>query len=677
MKAMFYWKLALSGIYKNRKIYFPYILSCIGMVMMEYIVSFLASDQSVASLPGGGQMQMLIGLGVGIIGVFALFFLFYTNAFLMRRRKKEFGLYSILGMGRRNLERVLLWESLFIAVISIGAGLALGILFSKAAQLLMAYMLQGNAGFSLHIGSDAIKITCVMFTVIFFLLLLNGLRQVHGTKPIELLRSENVGEKPPKANWIVAFLGVIVLAMGYGIALSINDVMSAMLAFFLAVILVIIATYLLFVAGSVVLCRILKMNKRYYYKTSHFISVSSMSYRMKRNGAGLASICILCTAVLVMISSTASLYIGTEDLLRHRYPRNIVMDITSVDEAVTGQIFEMTEGVLEQKGLTGENVLTYELLDLSGSLEEDTLIFDSANLLTVTSYSTIRQLFIISLEDYNRLTGSNETLNDDEILLYTTKTEYDKDTMTIEGYGEVHIKKHLDSFIRNGIDTMQVLPSMFIFVPDMELAIEKFDAVVADYTPEHVDTYKRSYFGFDLSCDKAAQIEVYDALVEGMHEIYANNEDTLSHITIESAAKERDGIYALYGGMFFLGILLGIVCLGAAVMIMYYKQITEGYEDKERFDILQKVGLTRREVGKIINSQVLTVFFAPLLAAGIHMAVAFKIVSLMLAGFGLYNTGFFVLVTVICFVIFAAFYAIVYWITSRAYYRIVSAGKVR
>ena len=675
MKAVFYWKLAMSGIYKNRKIYFPYILSCIGMIMMEYIIIFLTTDESVANLPGGGTMQMFLGLGIGIIAIFSLFFLFYTNSFLMRRRKKEFGLYSILGMGRFNLELVLFWESLFIAVVSLILGLLGGILFSKAAQLVMAYMLHGDGGFSLRVGPMAMQMTCMIFLAIFMLIFLNGLRQVHRTKPIELLRSENVGEKPPKANWVLAFLGAAVLALGYFIAVRIDNPMSALLAFFVAVIFVIIATYLLFIAGSVCICRLLKMNKKYYYKTSHFISIASMSYRMKRNGAGLASICILCTAVLVMLSSTASLYLGTEDLLRHRYPRNIVIDTPSVDDDVTEQIQAKTGQVLDSFGLEAKNVLSYKVLDLSGALVGDSLVFDSEALNSLASYSNIRQLFIISLEDYNRLTGSSETLEEDEILLYTTKAGYSGDTLDIEGYGSVHIKKHLTSFIRNGIDTMQVIPSLFIFVPDLNEAIQKFDAIVSDYDPESLDAYKRSYYGVDLDCDKAVQIEAYQQILDGLHQLSAQNGYPFTHISSECMALERDSIYALYSGLFFLGILLGLVCLGATVMIMYYKQITEGYEDKERFEILQKVGLTHREVGKIINSQVLTVFFAPLLAAGIHLAVAFKIISIILAGFGLFNTGFIIIVTILCFVAFAIFYTIVYIVTSRAYYRIVSARR--
>ncbi len=676
MKMFFYWKLAATGIVKNRKIYFPYILSCIGMIMMEYIIIFLATDSSVTSLPGGGDVQMFIMMGVGIIAVFAAFFLFYTNSFLMRRRKKEFGLYSILGMGRRNLVLVLFWESVFITLISLAAGIVLGILFSKAAQILMAYMLHSSAGFSLSVSLRAIETDCEIFLVIFLLLFLNGLRQVYKAKPVELLKSETVGEKPPKANWALAIIGVIFLAAGYYLAVIIEEPLSAMLMFFVAVIFVIIGTYLLFIAGSVVLCRILKMNKRYYYKTSHFISVSSMSYRMKRNGAGLAAICILSTAVLVMISSTASLYFGTNDLLQHRFTRQITMDINTVDDGVAEKISDTADNILAEYGLTQENVLFYKSLDLSAALIDNTLSFDQSNLKVPFDYAAVRQLFIISLDDYNRLMGTDVTLAEDEILLYCTKTDYTEETLDIEGYGHVKIKENLDSFIANGIDTQQVMASMFIFVPDLNVAIERFDALMAQYgyDSQEISSYKQTFLGFDMDGDKETQIAVYEKLSQAISQMQAAD-PSIPEISMESRASAQDSFTGLYSGLFFLGILLGIVCLCAAVLIMYYKQVTEGYEDQGRFGILQKVGMTHKEVSRIIHSQVLTVFFAPLIGAGIHMAVAFKIISLLLAMFGLYDKMFMAGVTLLCFAIFAVFYTFVYFGTSKAYYRIVSTAK--
>ena len=329
MKTLFYPRLAWMGIWKNKRLYIPYILASMGMVMMFYIVAFLYTSKVLQSVSGGDVMQQMLGLGLSVISVFSLLFLFYTNSFLNRRRKKEFGLYNILGMGKWNLARIMVWESLMSAVCSLAGGLIAGIVFSKFAELGMVNLLHGEVSFMLTLGAKAILETLKRFSVIFLLLLLYSLWQLRLASPMELLRSENAGERPPKANWLLALAGVVILGAAYYMAVTIKEPIDAMLWFFVAVIMVIIATYLLFIAGSVTICRILQKNKNYYYKTNHFVSVSSMVYRMKRNGAGLASICILCTMVLVMLSGTVCLYIGTEDSLRTRYPRNINLDATA------------------------------------------------------------------------------------------------------------------------------------------------------------------------------------------------------------------------------------------------------------------------------------------------------------------------------------------------------------
>ena len=323
MKHNLYPKLAWTGIRKNSRLYLPYILTCIGMVMMFYIVSFLSSSEYLASCKGGKDMQMILELGCGVIGFFAAIFLFYTNSFLMRRRKKEFGLYNILGMGKWNIARVLLWETFMIAVISIVVGSVGGILLSKVAELCMINILGAEALFFMRVDTASIGNTVILFSIIFVLILLNALRQLHFANPIELLHSENTGERPPRANWIFAILGAGILGGAYYLAVTLENPLEVIMLFFVAVIMVIVATYLLFIAGSVTICKALQKNKKYYYRTNHFVSVSSMVYRMKRNGAGLASICILCTMVLVMVSSTVCLYVGKEESMRERYPRDI------------------------------------------------------------------------------------------------------------------------------------------------------------------------------------------------------------------------------------------------------------------------------------------------------------------------------------------------------------------
>ena len=399
MRFGFYLKLALSGIRKNKKTYVPYILTGIGMVMMYYIVSFLSCSSSVAAMHGGDVVREFLSLGSNVIGLFALILLFYTNSFLMKRRKKEFGLYNILGMGKNNLSRVLIWETLIISVISIIGGLGCGILFSKAVELLIGRMLGSDVGFRFEILKRPISEAFIIFAVIFILILINSLRQIYFSKPIELIHSESVGEKPPKGNWFIALIGAILLIVAYYISVTISDPVSAIVLFFVAVLMVIVATYLLFIAGSVVLCRLLQKNKNYYYKTNHFISISSLVYRMKRNGAGLASICILSTMVLVMISSTFCLYIGGEENLRNRYPRDIVMDLWSIDEEITDQAHNLITNTLDEYDLEADNLLHYRYLVMVALQKDGKMLLDPKKIDQPYSYADMRQLYIIPLED--------------------------------------------------------------------------------------------------------------------------------------------------------------------------------------------------------------------------------------------------------------------------------------
>lgn len=676
MKKGIYSRLALTGIKKNKKLYIPYILTCIGMVMMFYIITFLSSSDMMMNYPGGETMRGILGFGVYVIGFFAVIFLFYTNSFLVRRRKKEFGLYNILGMGKRNIARVMLWETLFIGAFSIVLGMALGVLFSKLAELVMVNIMSMDVTFGVTIDYKAIYYTVVLFAVIFFLILLNSLRQVHLSNPIALLHSENAGEKPPKANWFFAVLGVLILGCAYYLAVTIKDPVTTLAAFFFAVIMVIIATYLIFISGSVAFCKILQKKKNYYYKTNHFVSVSSMSYRMKRNGAGLASICILCTMVLVMIFSTACLYMGKEESLRERYPRNINVTISaeSYEELISQDaesISDMCIETAENMGYSPENFLDYSTLAFVSYIRNGEIVFDDGE--SGFDYATgdLWQIFMVPLEDYNRITGSKETLENNEVLISTSKDmNYGYDTVSIKGQEPLNIKTKVTNFENNGVDTMQIIPALYIFVPDLGVQIER----ISQTNAEALETVSR-FIGFDLNASDTEQVQVYDAISDNLRNSEIENPDSSLVVSVESASNEKQSFYGLFGGLFFLGIILGIVFIFAAVLIMYYKQISEGYEDQSRFEIMQKVGMTKREIKKSINSQMLTVFFMPLIASGVHLAFAFPMIYKMLILFGLVNKVFLIMVTVGCFLLFALLYMLVYKITSRAYYSIVSGGK--
>lgn len=669
MRFGFYLKLALSGIRKNKKTYVPYILTGIGMVMMYYIVSFLSCSSSVAAMHGGDVVREFLSLGSNVIGLFALILLFYTNSFLMKRRKKEFGLYNILGMGRNNLSKVLIWETLIISVISIIGGLGCGILFSKAVELLIGRMLGSDVGFRFEILKRPISEAFIIFAVIFILILINSLRQIYFSKPIELIHSESVGEKPPKGNWFIALIGAILLIVAYYISVTISDPVSAIVLFFVAVLMVIVATYLLFIAGSVVFCRLLQKNKNYYYKTNHFISISSLVYRMKRNGAGLASICILSTMVLVMISSTFCLYIGSEENLRNRYPRDIVMDLWSIDEEITDQAHNLITNTLDEYDLEADNLLHYRYLVMVALQKDGKMLLDPKKIDQPYSYADMRQLYIIPLEDYNTVMGTSEILKDGEVMICASKCNYDYDTLEVEQMPVFNVRKAPEAFVSNGESQSLIFPSLFIFVKDIETLEQFYETQLEIYQEEASSLC--DYYGFDLDCDEKTKIEIAEKIASTPWA----DDDTSCGFSLECRAESREDFLAVNSGFFVLGILLGTVFICGTVLIMYYKQVVEGYEDQARFDILQKVGMTKEEIRKGINSQILTIFFVPLLTAGIHIIFAFPVVAKLLLLFGLTNTKLFVMVNVGTYLVFAAFYILFYMATSRAYYNIVSETR--
>ncbi len=677
--SLLYPRLAVTGIIKNRRTYLPYILTCTGMIMMYYIISFLSESDFVREMSGGKILQLYLGFGCGVMVVFSAIFLFYTNSFLIRRRKTEFGLYNILGMGKRNIAVILIWETVFIYIFSLAAGLACGVLFSKLAELLLAKMLADTASAVFGVEVMPMLWAAVFFAVIFLLIMLDSLRQISRSKPVELMKSENFGEKPPRANYFLAFIGVVLLAAAYCIAIFTENPSMAVFLFFVAVILVIAATYLLFISGSVALCKLLQKNKIYYYKTNHFISVSQMAYRMKRNGAGLASICILSTMVLVTLSSTACLYIGEEDMLRDRYQRDVAVNCFTIDESVSAITKGAADSVLQKYGETPENPLDYRYLAISGVFRGDAVTVDSsrAEELFGSGEYDLRQMYLIPVSDYNRLSGENIVLADNETAVYTVGEDYAFDRINIEEYGVFNIvgtNKVLAYIGESGMtDTieMSLYPTIFLLVRDEDI-LYKLNEIQEEL---YGGGYRmlHHYYGFDLSCGEEKQSAIGTEIQESIAAL-RNGSGAEWAVTIECASKDKAEFYALYGGLFFLGILLGTVFICAAALIMYYKQISEGFEDKAKYEILRKVGMTRTEIKESINSQVLTVFFAPLIAAGVHMAFAFGIISRMLALFGLVDSGLFAAVAMGCFLLFGLLYAMVYLLTSKRYYRIVS-GK--
>ena len=661
-----YVRLAAQNIKKHRRSYVPFMLAGVFVAAVSYILNSLSNNTEL-----GPTSQMMFTLGSTVVMLFAVIFLFYTNSFLMKRRTREIGLYNILGMGKGNLAKVLAWETVIMALISIAGGEVLGIALGKLFELLLVNIVDGTVQMQFTVSVPATTMTTILYLAIFALLFLRSLVTVCKTNAAALLRSEACGEKPPKANWVFGLAGFLILGAAYYIAVTIKQPLTALVVFFIAVLMVIAATYLIFISGSVVLCRALQKNKRYYYQKNHFISVSSMAYRMKRNGAGLASICILATMVLVMLSSTTCLYFGKEDALRTRYPSDLSVELRfakdegGMDEANIAIARGMIEDVIKQDGLDVQGQFDIRSAWFSGLLTGNS--FSRAEESTLMDYERAVDLTVLPLEDYTRMTGERLTLEPGEAYLCCPRMAYTQPDIRI-GELTYQIKGQLPSFGGFGADSANITTTIYLIVPDFDAAVNALRTQNTRY-PVVVSWQ----YSFDSGSPDEAQI----AFLRDMMGTFADNREGLVYAsyTVESIASNREDFVGTYGSLFFLAILLSIVFLAAAVLILYYKQISEGYEDQARFEIMQRVGMTKTDIRKSINSQLLLVFFLPLLFAGLHLGFAFPFVHKMLVLFNLTNLKLLIGTTVITFAIYAVFYTLVYRITSNSYYSIVAGAK--
>lgn len=661
MSKTFYFRLAFDNLKKNAKMYIPFVLSCILTIMMYYMVSSLSMNPNMMNMIGGDVMQQILSLGIYVITVFAVIFLFYTNSFLIKRRKREFGLFNILGMEKKHLSIVIALESMIVFLVSMVLGIGIGILLDKAFYLLIAKMLNASIALGFYISYQSIVNSIILFLIIFVLMYLFSLIQINLSNPIELLHGDQHGEKEPKTKWLLALIGLICLGTGYYMSVSIQDPVTAFAFFMVAVILVVIGTYMLFTAGSIVILKLLRKNKRYYYKTNHFISVSNMIYRMKQNAVGLGNICILSTMVLVMLSTTISLWVGMNDIIETRFPRDITVSINSVDSNQALYTIDDMNYAIEQAGIQTEDELVYRTLSVSAFNQGNTYTFGNENM-SLQDISNVVVLYFITLDDYNRTEGTNVSLAPDEVLVFPSGKQFDHKTIDIAS-NTFKVKGILDSIKADSNYSANLQNSMFVVVDSMDTLFMIDDFQKQAYGDNA--SYIHTSYDFNLSkSEKMSVKEATDALI-------ANYPGDTTYMMVDTQEGNYEDLLSLYASFLFIGIFLSFLFIMATVLIMYYKQITEGYEDKKRFEIMQKVGLNKREVKKTINSQVLTVFFLPLVVAAIHIVFAFPMIEKMLRLLYLDNTNLYIMTTVICFGVFALVYVLIYFLTSKVYYGIV------
>lgn len=664
-----YRRLALNNIRKNKNPFFPFSLSCIAMIAMFYMLHSIQLQADDNLFFGAGTMRTILGFGTIICGVFSLFVVFYTNSFLMKRRSKEFGLYSILGMEKKHISRVVFWEIAVVGAASIIIGLLSGMLFSKLMFMVLLKIMHLQTDFAFKISVESLLLTFVLFVALFILIMLANNIRIFRLKPIDLMSGSNAGEREPKAKWAMAVMGILCLGVGYYLAVTVKNPIQAMGTFFVAVLFVIAGTYLVFVSGSIALLKLLKSNKNYYYQKNHFITVSGMLYRMKQNAVGLSNICILSTAVLVVLSSTVSLYAGFDDIMRTRYPKDVMTQYLYEEEDSEDEPghydYSVLEPVLRVRGaryhVNLKGIEQYYSYSSVGILEANAFWPDYES--SITDMTGFVALEVMTVEDFNNRMGASYDVEKGKVLVYTSENAALSEETVKIAEREYPVSGRVQE-----VPEVSALDADFgqlwVIVPDLNMMKEirsGIDSAFEDgaYT---VITYN---FNFDLEGKdedkKAFCTDLRDEI----------DKTGIAHAAaITDSYTTRQELYGIYGSLFFIGIFLGALFLITTVLIIYYKQISEGYEDRERFIIMQKVGMGEKEVKSVIRSQVLLVFFLPILLAVVHVCFAFGIIKKLLIIMEFTNVPLFILCTIATVAVFVIVYGIVYSLTAKAYYRI-------
>lgn len=677
MRKSLYPRLAAQSLKLNRRFFVPYILSLMGNVAAFYIMSALVNDPGVQDMTPGRTngyyyVQMMMSMGMFVAFVFSVIFVFYINGFLMKQRKRELGLYNILGMGKNHIAALMLLEGLYVGVIGIAGGLAVGMLLHKLVTLLLYRALDFGVPLGFYISWKGLTETAILFAGLIAATVLVNLVKIQVSRPIELLRGGNVGEREPKTRWLMTLLGILTLGGGYFIAVRTSSGVEAIAFYFVVVFLVIIGTYCLFTAVSVFVLKALRRNKKFYYRTGPFISVSGMLYRMKQNAVGLANICILCTMVMVMISGTLSLWLGTEDISRRLHPSDlqiyVAYHLDEEDPFNAPAMLTDAENYINSEGVTVTGERTMATVRFGVGLDADGVFHTNTRADEIVS---IYSVDVLTASAYTDLTGETVNLQSDEVMVYGTGLSTLEFRWDNRDDGEEKHPATVFQVVRNLRESPwfspQISNQMCLIVADESVLTEIYQAQLAAYGEEA--SLLDWYAYLDLDCSDEECQRLTEDYWEGNKTDYGAGR--WEYMSWNSSGQGRSELYGLAGGFLFLGLFLGFIFLMATVLIIYYKQISEGYEDKRRFEIMQKVGLSREEVRTAIRSQVLMVFFLPIVVAAIHIAFDFNMVEKLLTLFYLHDTALTALCTLGTLLVFFLVYGVVYLLTARTYYKIV------
>lgn len=690
MNKGFYLKMAWGNIRKNRNIYLPYLLAASVMTALFYIQGSLCDMVDISSMKGKRMMSSLLGISTPITGIFSLVILFYVNSFVMKQRKKEFGLYNVLGMEKRHLVRLMSVEILLVAVFSLVFGISGGALFSQLFFLIFYKMIRMEADLTMVIPRGAVIETLTLFGILFCLVLLYDIVAVIRTRPVELLKSESQGEREPKVHGLAALIGVAALTGGYVIAQKVESPMEAMLWFFAAALLVIIGTYGLFMAGSIALLKWMKKRECFYYRPSSFISVSGMLYRMKQNAAGLAGICILSTMVMVTIGASLCIFSGVGEGVREEYPREYFLQMHYSEDLkpetyqdTTSDVKKLVEAQMEENGSRVENMLSYTRCNMVYRKGKDGYEAEMGDLADTNDYENLVYVQYLLREDYEANTGKKTEIPDDVAAFYESEEGLIPGETLL--FGDYSIKgKRLEEPVETAVASRYsgIKKRVQVLLPGIE-EMEKLTESLGKnfetyYGLEEGEGPSATYFlGWNYYFDISGKQEPAEEFLEKLRSSWETEKASeWAYIsTFQNRTEEEEYLFQEYGTILFIGFFLGMIFLLATVLIIYYKQVTEGYDDRKRFVIMQDIGLSQAEVKKTIRTQVLLVFFLPLGAAGLHMAMAFKVLVKMMALFSAYNIKLFSLCIGLTVAVFTLVYFLVYTVTARIYYKIVSNAR--
>jgi len=653
-------KLACSNLIKNRKLYYPFAIAVILAVTIAYLFDSLTFNPNITKLRGGSPILFTLGLGLFVVNVAGAIIVLYANSFVMKNRSKELGIYSMLGLEKRHLIFMIFKELLIFGFVTISSGILIGALFDKLIFAFLLKLMKMKVQLVSTFQPGIVILVFVTFGLIFALLVFLNAWRILRLNALQLTREKASGEKKARFLWPQTILGLASLGFGYFLALSVKDPMSAILIFFLAVVLVMIGTYLLFNAGITVFLHLLKKKKGYYYQPNNMISVSNLIYRMKKNAVGLATIAILSTMVLVTISAATNIYIGGEMIKKIMNPHDFSIQGKGVDLELINQKFDefASEHQLEIKNRDLMNYATFGVESQKGT--DFTVYPDDEHDVRP------RTVFLVfDAASYEQMTGEDVDLTGNQVILFAhNEALKGQKQFTINGQ-DFQVKEEVTKdFITDhvpNIFNMLTEDFNYLIVPDLSAFVAKFP---------NLAVVTQIYGGFNVNIDEEHQLKLadsYDKLIDD----FSSQLTDMQFVYGGNRAYNVREMNSLFGGIFFIGIFLSLIFMIGTVIVIYYKQISEGYEDRDRFVILQQVGLDEDEVKRTINRQVRTVFFLPLIFAFIHLAFAYHMIRLILKVLGVINSSQVLIVTLSVCAVFLVTYLIVFWITSRSYRKIV------